>query len=388
MINEDAEKILIGTWLLFEHLEDMNKFEPYQFQNYPQLFWNIKEGERDYVELVKKSGVSAKEINDLMHYGSYDAMYEVAILNIQKDLADEWLERHPDAKPAEIKENMDRFMQTAEKLPKPTEDPIEELIEDLDRVAQEKPVSTGLVDLDRMLNGIRTKELTVVGARPSVGKSAFVQQVAMKVAEQGKKVLFFPLEMSELALNKRMLMRHVKIPQYEIRNGLSRETWERSNEAINRMNEFIDSGNWLVYERCNDLRIIKGLIERHKPYMIVIDQLEQLRDGDMRFDGKRERFSHMTHELQAISLDMDVAVWMACQVNRDANNSPPTMANLKESGTIEEDATNVILLHREGDKTDEQYIQLDLAKQKDGACGKVDLLFKAPIFTFYGVGKE
>ena len=118
--------------------------------------------------------------------------------------------------------------------------------------------------------------------------------------------------------------------------------------------------------------------------MIVIDQLEQLKDGMRNWPDKRAMFSHMTHELQAISLDMDVSVWLACQVNRGADNNPPTMANLKESGTIEEDATNVILLHREGEKTEKQSIMLDLAKQKDGQCGVINLAFDAPKFTFYG----
>lgn len=383
MINNDSEQILIGTWLIGEELQDMKMFQPSQFRHYGHLFRLLKSGERDMITLSREADVPIAELNGLISCGGYKLMYESAIDNLRKDLADEWILNNPDASPEEIMEKMKTYKQRVNNLPQPSENPVEDLIEDLDRRQHEKIVTTGLKQLDDLLCGVRKKELTAVGARPSVGKSAFMQQVAINVAKQGKKVLFFPLEMSELAITQRMLLRYVRIPQKEIRSGLRKESWEKSSYALEEMKEFIDSGNWLVFERCNDLNIIKELIEYHKPYMVVIDQLEQLADGDMRFPDKRSRFSHMTHELQAISLDMDVAVWIACQVNRSADDSPPTMANLKESGTIEEDATNVILLHRMSEKVERQDIQIELAKQKDGACGVMEVKFFAPKFTFY-----
>ena len=301
-------------------------------------------------------------------------------------MAAEWVKDHQFAEPEEIMRAMEVFTRKTEALPEAPKDPVMELIEEFDRLAKEKPVSTGLTDLDRMLCGVRKRELTAVGARPSVGKSAFVQQVGMEVARQGKKVLFFPLEMSRVAIMKRMFSKYaVGVTPYEMRTGLKPETWTKNNETMSKLYQFMNFGTFLIYERCNDLRKIKSLIRKHKPHMVVIDQLEQLKDGDMRWPDKRARFSYMTHELQAISLDLDVAVWVACQVNRGADNVPPTMANLKESGTIEEDATNVILLHRDGEKTAMQSIMLDLAKQKDGECGTITLTFDAAKFTFYGM---
>lgn len=386
-IHKDNEKVLLGNWLLGDHLEDLDMFQPYHFPTYGSLVYQLKAGERDFLQLSKKSVVSVIDINDLMHY-HMDALYEVAVLNMQKQLADEWIQQHPEASPEEVSENMKRFTKMSGELPAPSRDPVDSLIEELNRRKEEQMVSTGLKDLDRMLCGVRTKELTAVGARPSVGKSALIQQIAVKVAEQGKKVLFFPLEMSEMAIMQRMVMRYSDIPQNEIRNGLSAATWERSAYGFSQVNDFIEQGNFLIFERVNDLPTIKRLIELHKPYMIVIDQLEQLDDNGKVFPDKRMRFSHMTHELQAISLDMDVAVWFACQINRAADNTPPTMANLKESGTIEEDATNVLLLHREGDKTALQSMTLELAKQKDGECGTIGLMFDAPHFNFLGVDRR
>lgn len=388
-INDDLLQIIVGKWVNLalndKANSDMDMFEQHHFERYAPIVSALKKGVTDPVEICRQSGFMPCDIGELREKGEYENMYLVGILNLQKALADEWLAFHQEASPEEIAENMKRFSKKAGSLPTVTPDPFGEMIDELDRRKTEKVISTGLVDLDRMLCGVRRKELTAVGARPSVGKSAFLQQIAMKVAAQGEKVLFFPLEMSQNAIMQRMTMRYTDIPQSEMRNGLNRETWEREESGFEEVSNFMKQGNFMIFERVNDIEVIKELIEYHKPYMVAIDQLEQLKSGNQRWDDKRQRFSYMTHEMQAISLDMDVAVWFACQVNRSADNSPPTMANLKESGTIEEDATNVLLLHREGDKTALQDIQLELAKQKDGECGIVELKFDAPHFTFRGV---
>lgn len=383
-MNTDIESIILGEWLHGQHLEDMRMFEPRHFPRYGKLFEKMKSGETNKVKLAKTSETPVGEVA-LLTERYYPAMYENCMDALCKEVASEWLQNHQSSEPEEILKGMKMFTRRTETLPEAPKDPVMELIDEFDRIAKEKPVSTGLTQLDYLLCGVRKKEFTAVGARPSVGKSAFVQQIGMEVARQGYKVLFFPLEMSQNAIMKRMFMKDAEdVTQYEMRNGLKPETWAKNNYTLSKLNDFMDMGTFLIYERCNDLRKIRGLIKRHKPHMIIIDQLEQLKDGNRSWPDKRARFSHMTHELQAISLDMDVAVWLACQVNRGADNTPPTMANLKESGTIEEDATNVILLHRDGDKTEMQRILLDLAKQKDGQCGTIELTFNAPRFTFYG----
>ena len=388
-IENDLKKILVGTWInqsiRGEPITDMEMFENYHLGDYAPILSVLRKGESDPLEICRKSGFAPRELSDLMGYEQYTQMYGVGIMNLQKKLADEWIAFHEDASPEEIAENMQRFSKRTGRLPTVTEDPYLEMLDELDRIKNEKHISTGLTDLDKMLCGVRLKELTAVGARPSVGKSAFLQQIAMKVANQGEKVLFFPLEMSQNAIMQRMLMRYTDIPQSKMRNGLDKDDYDEESQGFNEVGSFMAKGNFMIFERVNDIEVIKELIEVHKPYMIAIDQLEQLKSGKQKWEDKRQRFSYMTHEMQAISLDMNVAVWFACQVNRSADNLPPTMANLKESGTIEEDSTNVILLHREGDKTAMQDITLDLAKQKDGECGKVNLKFDAPHYTFRGV---
>lgn len=389
-INEEKKRYILGAWLNGEHLEDLDKFEPHHFGVHGEIVRAMKQGVKmiddeivDIFDIADRSGVLAKTLLDLKDYKFFDALYANTVMEMQPMLAKEWIVDHPNAKPEDIVEAMKRFTEDIGSLPAPSKDPMGNFIEELDRRASEKMVSTGITQLDRMLCGVRTKELTAVAARPSVGKSALLEQIAMKVSNQGKKVLFFPLEMSETSIVQRMVMQHTTISQYELRNGLRKETWERSAPGFDMVDSFLSTGNFLIFERCNDISVIKQLIKHHKPYMIAIDQLEQLKDGNKTWPDKRMRFSYMTHEMQAISLDMDVAVWFACQANRGAEDTPPTMANLKESGTIEEDSTNVLLLHRLSAKVEDQDMQIELAKQKDGECGIIKLHYKAPNFKFY-----
>lgn len=384
MVNTDTERIIIASWLQGINLQDITLFTAMDFPVYGRIVDVMKSGTTSPVDIINATGINAAELSSVI--SSYSpAMYETAITEICNQQARRWLAEHQNATPNEIIKAMKIYSRKHKAIPKPPENPVNDFMEELDRRGREPMVKTGIYKLDLLLCGIRRKELTAVAARPSVGKSAFVQQVSMEVAKQNKKVLYFPLEMSRNALIQRMFLRYVNIPQMEIRNGKA-DLWKRPgvSEAIQRINDFFNTGNWLIFERCNNLKDIYELVKVHNPHMIVIDQLEQLRDGDQMFRDKRERFSHMTHSLQALALDHNVAVWFACQLNRGADNTAPTMANLKESGTIEEDSDNVILLHRESEERGpDQKITLELAKQRDGECGFVNMVFKAPKFAFY-----
>lgn len=387
MNNLETELIIIGAWLEGEHLEDKKMFKPDDFEHFNQLGKLYMEGITDRVELSIQTKIPLAEINKIpMNY--VEATYESAMQRVAREKAIEWINDHQNASPMEIAEAMRQFEITSTNLPKPSEDPVLAFQDELDRRRTMPFVGTGITALDLMLNGIRRKELTSVGARPSVGKSAFCQQVGMEVAKHGNKVLFFPLEMDELALSERMFMRYTDIPQSSVRRGLTDEQWKdpRTAEAFDRMDEIYTSGNFLVFPRVNDLKIIGQLVRVYKPYMIIIDQLEQLKDGRHSWKDKRSRFSHMTHELQGMAMDEDIAIWLACQVNRSADDSPPTLANLKESGSIEEDSDNVILLHREEVlQNGNQKILLNLSKQRAGETGEIPIGFVPKDYRFCGL---
>lgn len=385
MISRNAEQVILGAWLLDEHLEDMKMFKPEDFEYFPRIAKLFMEGVTDHFDLSEQAKVKRSLIIEMTHEYE-DSFYEGAMQTISQEKAQKWVYEHPKATPSEIADAMKMFERESAKVPVPTENLSQELQDEFDLRRTTPFVGTGISKLDYMLNGIRRTELTAVGARPSVGKSAFCQQVAINVARRGHRVLFFPLEMRSEALSERFFMRYVDFSAYSMRTGLTDEQWKdpQTAEAFDNLDELSESGNFLVFQRVNDLQEIRLAIRKYKPHMIVIDQLEQLKDGNMTWKDKRSRFNHMTHELQGMAMDEDVAVWLACQVNRDANDAPPTLANLKESGSIEEDSDNVILLHREGeDEKGRMNIRLELAKQRGGACGVVNLKFEPKKYYFY-----
>ena len=394
----DEEGTIIASWLAGDHLDDLELFSHMDFEHFQQLVKvmqgdevkkTLKERNPHYAKIARESDLSPGIISQII--GMYSrTQYESYANQMCEDLANKWMEEHKGASIAEMKKALERYERFPDNDDDDDIDPVDEMLEEIEARHKEPVIETGITDLDRMLNGIRRKELTAIGARPSVGKSAFCQQVAMSVAKQGERVLYFPLEMSREALVERIFMRYTDFSQGEVKRGLSDEALQspRAQAAIETVRCIFREGNLKIFERCNDLQNIRKKIRKYKPHMIIIDQLEQLKDGNHSFQDKRSRFSHMTHELQAIALDMNVAVWFACQVNRAAEgtNSPPTMANLKESGTIEEDSDNVILLHRvEEEKTENQGIRLELAKQRSGECGTVGLVFVAKKYAFYGL---
>ena len=123
--------------------------------------------------------------------------------------------------------------------------------------------------------------------------------------------------------------------------------------------------------------------------MVVVDQLTQLRDSSQRFPDRRLQFSHMTAELKRISMEYSTAVWLACQLNRTANQTDtPSMDNLKESGSIEEDSDNVIILARNKDEEEarafrrDRVINVQLAKHRAGETGEFQLKFNVQRFGF------
>lgn len=385
------EKMILGGWLSGEHLEDMERISEKDFQSFRHIYRAIKAKGADVFGVSEMAKVTTVELMD-MAKDYRDTFYQQAFTGLLEDKMRLYLKRAAETKSlTEIKETLNKFEDVElEELPEPASHLCSTYWQELDRRANQKLVYTGLRSLDNLLCGIRTKELTSVGARPAVGKSAFMLQIATNVAKSGEKVLYFPLEMSTMQTVERILLRYLDIPQRKLRKG-DVDWKELSVLADETVMPLEESGNFLIFEAVNDINVIKALIRRHKPKLVVIDQLEQMRCSTERFKDKRERFSYMTNQLKRISMTEDAAVWLACQVNRDASQNEPTMSNLKESGSIEEDSDNVILLHRipsekmdsSGWDNNNRPMIINVAKQRSGATGAINAQFIANKFTFY-----
>lgn len=385
MATKDEEKTIIGAWLLGFHTEDQRRADASDFICYPRIAKEIIGGQTDPFKISDVCGIPIKDMAEMVS-GYAEFFYEAAFKNLLKRrVQQKIISVTSESDMGEVlAEYEDYITYGSPQLPPHAENFAQLLIDNLDSKSKQETARTGIPGLDKCLNGIKRKEMTVVAARPSVGKSAFGVQLIRKLAEQNKKVLYFPLEMSVEANLERMLLHSGVVSPRVIESGiLTQDEWEKVTPELEEIDRLAE--NIYIYESVNDINTIAALTDTEKPYAIVIDQLEQLRCKGEKFKDKRERFSYMTSTLQHIAMSRNVAVILMCQVSRSAQDSEPTMANLKESGSIEEDADNVIMLHRfkPGEMKNPaawsdsfRPVMIKLEKHRHGATGNTITAFK------------
>lgn len=383
------EIVLLSAWLQEKHTEHIPLFNPFFFSD-RDLFSAIRQG-KNASELPSTLGRPFKEIADILTtWGGMEAEYFTAL----KVVADAGLKKLF----AENTLSFDKVLEQSQafndalkgfsNLPEPNKKYTETLTQHAAKLKDATLVPFGLPSLDQCTRGIHRKELTIIAARPSVGKSAFALQVAKHISEAGEKILFFPLEMSfeqnltRLAVNSGLLTtEHAK-------------TGEWSDNEHKAVTEYMDAleqaGNLLFFEGINDTDRITALVQKHEPFAIILDQLTQVDMTGKDFNGIYEHHSAITKWAQALAMHEDIAVLLLCQVNRCKDDkSAPTLSDLKGSGSIEEDASNVIMLHRVKDydgtipfMNDEQPMHLNLAKQKEGETIEFDFAFIPAKYRF------
>lgn len=268
----------------------------------------------------------------------------------------------------------------------------------LERVAAGKirSIKTGIQTLDAATGGIFDGELTVIGARPSVGKSALGLQIALECGRQGRAACLASLEMTGQQLAQRVLSSGGKVDGMRMRTGaLTTYDWEQMANAMTMYSEArmsILSGVRYV----EDLRMeVQKKIDLGECDLLVVDYL-QLLDTKTRTRGDTERVGACSRAMKALTLEFGIPVVALAQVNRNSEaggKSAPSMSELRSSGEIEQDADTVILLHRPEDVNDKgvlnthielflqleregkQYIVAHIAKQRQGQVGRVRFAF-------------
>jgi replicative DNA helicase len=242
---------------------------------------------------------------------------------------------------------------------------------------------TGFVDLDRMTSGLKGSELIILAARPSMGKTAFALNLAQNVGVRaGKTVALFSLEMSASQLVMRMLAAEGNIDAQGFRSGnLSEEDWEKLTMAMSTLSEapiFIDDTPGLtVYDIRAKLRRLQA---EHGLGLVVIDYLQLItgRGGESR----QQEISEISRSLKLIAREFDVPVIALSQLSRaveQRQDKRPMLSDLRESGSIEQDADVVAFLYRDdyyNEESEKKNIaELIIGKQRNGPVGKVELLF-------------
>ncbi len=258
-------------------------------------------------------------------------------------------------------------------------------------------IPSGYTDLDRMTSGFQNSDLIIVAARPSVGKTAFALNIAQYAAVAARRnVALFSLEMSAPQLALRMMSAEQHIDANRMRTGYMRsEDWEKATMAVGTLansNLFIDDSSSLtVMEIINKCRRLK---DKFGLDMIVIDYL-QLISGDGRSENRQQEVSEISRRLKQLARELNVPVIALSQLSRAVEqraDKRPMLSDLRESGSIEQDADIVAFLYRddyynqETDKKD--IIEIIIAKQRNGPVGTVELVFQKEFNKFLNYSRQ
>ncbi len=258
-----------------------------------------------------------------------------------------------------------------------------------DREGRLTGVSTGYYDLDDITSGLQNSELIIIAARPSMGKSSLVLNIAEHAGTKEKKpTLIFSMEMSAQQVAQNILCSTAKIDAHLLRTGkLDDNQFSNLSLAMGDLSEseiFIDDtpGLGLLELRAKARR----LKLQHNIQMIIVDYL-QLMEG-RKAENRQQEISGISRGLKALARELEVPVIAVSQLNRSVetrDGHTPRMSDLRESGSIEQDADVIILLHREDyyDPTKRPgEVDLNIVKQRNGPTGKVKLTFLREILRF------
>lgn len=258
-------------------------------------------------------------------------------------------------------------------------------------------VSTGFYELDTLTSGLQKSDLIIVAARPSMGKTAFALNLASHIALHEKQpVLIFSLEMSKEQLTQRMLCAEAEVDAQRIRTGeISPKDFGKLSEAMGRLGDaplFIDDtpGVSLMELRAKARKL---MMEQGGLGLIMIDYLQLMEVRDVKKgggDNRAQEISMISRGLKSIAREMNVPLIAISQLSRaveSRQDKKPMLSDLRESGSIEQDADLVVFLYRDEYYTKELcekpgYASVILAKQRNGPVGEVELLFRNQITKF------
>ncbi|MBE0467253.1 MAG: replicative DNA helicase [Candidatus Desulforudis sp.] len=244
-------------------------------------------------------------------------------------------------------------------------------------------VSTGFTDLDRLLSGMQASDLLILAARPSMGKTALALNIAHYVAEKQNPVLVFSLEMGKEQLVNRLLCAEARVDQYRLRTGnLRDEDWERLAGAKTRLQDmplFIDDA---AGASLRDIRARAKRMQAENGLALVIIDYVQLMQPNRRAENRQQEIAQISRGLKELAKDLDVPVLALSQLSRaveQREKKRPQMSDLRESGSLEQDADVVMFIYREDyyrlDTDRKGIAEIIVAKQRNGPVGTVELGF-------------
>ncbi|RUS48811.1 replicative DNA helicase [Cohnella sp. AR92] len=259
-------------------------------------------------------------------------------------------------------------------------------------------IPSGFRDLDKMTAGFQRSDLIIVAARPSVGKTAFALNIAQNVAVRaGETVAIFSLEMSAAQLVQRMVCAESNVDAGRMRTGyLEGDDWEKLTMAIGALSEaqvYIDDTPGItvadIRAKCRRLKKEKNL------GMILIDYLQLIQGRGKAGENRQQEVSEISRTLKQIARELEVPVIALSQLSRGVEqrqDKRPMMSDLRESGSIEQDADIVAFLYRDDyynqDTEKKNIIEIIIAKQRNGPVGTVELVFLKSFNKFVSLDRS
>ena len=258
-------------------------------------------------------------------------------------------------------------------------------------------VPTGFIDLDSTLTGLHPGELIIIGARPAMGKTSFAMNIADYASiAKGKTVAVFSLEMPREQIVMRVLCSEARVNMQKVRKGtLEDKDWLALAKAlgpISRANLYLDDTAALtpsqLRSRCRRLMMDHGLD------LVLVDYLGLMR-SDVRTESRQLEVADISRQLKAIALELKIPIIACAQLsraNKDRIDKRPVLSDLRDSGSIEQDADVVMFLHREEyynpDTEDKNIAEVNVAKQRSGPLRTVKLAWLSEWTTFANLARE
>ena len=262
-------------------------------------------------------------------------------------------------------------------------------------------LASGFHDLDSLTQGFQKSDLIIIAGRPSMGKTALSLNIALNIIKNLKlPVLFFSLEMSKEQIMYRLLSIETNISQSKLRSGKLYETdWTKLNKIIKIMSKlplFIDDTADLSIQEMRS-KIKTMIFEKSEVGLIIIDYLQLIQNLKFKTENRVQELSDITRRLKTIAREFNLPIIALSQLSRNVENrvnKKPMLADLRESGSIEQDADLVLMLYRNNyynlneetiDDSGYSLTELILAKQRNGPIGSIKLKFDEKRTKFYNV---
>lgn len=430
LYSEEVEQNILGCMLVYEdcvrYIKEIDKNEFY-IAIHKKIFEAIKELEENESpigiisakELLKTKGIEDKKIlsylvkiteniytsTNIEYYISKLKNYSIrrSIIREAQKIISNMYEINSEVEAEEIKKDAIQVLSDIKlNSRKSTEDSemknvIVESMIDIENKYNKRDdyrYHTGLFELDKVTDGLHEQELTLIAARPGVGKTALALKIAENISEKGICTYFVSLEMSKKQLGNRMISSRSGIDSHKLRSGwLNEEDFSKIGIASGSLSEL----KMIVDDKSSTIQEIElkacELKEKRNIGLIIIDYLQLLKSKN-KFGVREQEVAEISRKLKLLSKDLNIPIIALCQLNRESlKRTRPTNADLRESGSLEQDADNIIFIYAddtaqvdsEGRAKKVIETELIISKQRNGPTGTIKVLFDKKTMTYRNI---